>query len=144
MCLVIFIRFLTPYVVHLSSTLQSVLSLLLLTESCAFHLYYISSLAEPAIQLAARPNNPTLTPNHLSPTYPKPMHSQWMAQIEVRTPSHEWMRLTRIAQLTLTQLGTPTIAPLPLNDTEVTTVPLRCCLLSCATTISSDGRADSL
>ena len=47
-----------------------------------------------------------------------------MTQSEVRTPSHERVQLGRIAQLTLTQVAL-TIAPLPSNDMQATTMPLR-------------------
>ena len=70
------------------------------------------------------------------------MHSQWMTQSKVRIPSHERVRLGRITKLTLTKLGTPTIAPLPSSDMQVTTVSLLCCLLSCDAAILSDKRTN--
>ena len=112
------IRYLTLCLVRLSGTLSY-------TESFALHFYHISSLAGLAFQLAARPNNPTLGPNHLTPPEPHLLQNQWTTQSEVRTPSHERVRLRRVTKLTLTQLGTPIIAPLPSNDMQVTTVPLR-------------------
>ena len=67
------------------------------------------------------------------------MYGQWMAQSEVRTPSYGRVRLGSIAQLTPTQLGTHIIAPPPSNDMQVTTLLHRCCLLSRAMAVSSDG-----
>ena len=57
-------------------------------------------------------------------------------------PSHERVHFGESPNSLSSKVGAPPTAPLPSNAMETTTVPLRCCLPSCATAISSDGWPD--